>query len=230
MKERPILFSGPMIMAIHDGRKTMTRRINTHPRLGGPDDVADIDDIEAALDDCPYGQPGDRLWVRETWRPEIVHSCTDTCDCDDFKITYLADGHVEFFSGYDKRVDPDWCIPKAAKKGNVPSIFMPRWASRILLEITDVKIERVQEISEEDAIAEGVDRNCLDYPNCGSCKTAYDGCKSEYIHYQRGDCDFPAFSAVESFRSLWNSINAKRGFGWESNPWVWANSFKRVDA
>ena len=207
MKERPILFSAPMVRAILDGRKTMTRRVvkNQPPsfcpyltRCGGDfrwgwSDGSTVDfawhprgngaDMDSMWMPPPHGIPGDRLWVRETWKPHTqtsVHS----------QAIYAAEYSNE----------------KLAKAiGNWhPSIFMPRWASRITLEITDVRVQRVQEISEEDAIAEGCNRlpDALSVPIPGSARTMFNG--------------------------LWNSINGKK-HPWESNPWVWTLTFKKVN-
>ena len=142
MKERPILFSGPMVRAILDGRKTMTRRIvKQQADNGGYCQSLDPDKGVWLVHNggsirCPYGQPGDRLWVRETWSAWTggMTSCgEERAPQIEYKATSQSEG--------------PWR----------PSIFMPRWASRILLEITDVRVERLNDISEEDAIAEGFD-------------------------------------------------------------------------
>jgi len=133
--ERPILFSGPMIRAILAGRKTQTRRVAKLTGAGRVKEagshrnwhLADPDAVKA----CPYGTPGDRLWVRETF-----------CDTGCQRAVYRADTAVE---NWKYRI---WR----------PSIYMPRWASRITLEITDVRLERLQDISEADAAAEGVEQ------------------------------------------------------------------------
>ena len=103
----------------------------------------------------PYGAPGDRLWVKEKWRPSVAHGCAGgVCDCGDVTVRYAADSTDRYIC--DGKIGPDWTFPKAAKRGQyVSSLFMPRWASRITLEIVSVRVERVQEISEADAIAEG---------------------------------------------------------------------------
>src|SRR5262245_50360133 len=143
MKERPILFSGEMVKAILDGRKTQTRRLIMHQ--GRPlDDFAfyEVDGDEVRTESgkqlkCKYGQPGDRLWVRETWR--------------------VFGGHQYEYQQHQPsvlyRADFDLFDEEGAWR---PSIFMPRWASRITLEITKVRVERLDGISEEDAMAEGV--------------------------------------------------------------------------
>lgn len=184
MNERPILFSAPMVLALLAGTKTQTRRImKPQPRehhwfgLPGyehrlyPNPVVGgfaarsvhshhIPGKERAVDcgewiSCPYGAPGDRLWVRETWRPEIAHSHgMDACDCADVTTTYAAGGERRYTPG--SRIPNEWLMPVAAKRGNVPGIHMPRWASRLSLEVTGVRVERLREISEVDAKAEGV--------------------------------------------------------------------------
>lgn len=193
MITRPILFSGAMVRALLDGSKTQTRRavklqvqhdeswvggwkivhkrvtqaLLTFNQLRGKPLGSD-----AAL--CPYGQPGDRLWVRETF-----------CDLDDGEFEYRADGEC------DPNVVPRW----------TPSIHMPRAASRILLEIVSVRVERLQDISEGDARAEGVD-------------------KAEVLSMPCAD------GATAAYSALWQRINGPGS--WEANPWVWVVEFKRV--
>lgn len=213
-KERPILFNAEMVRAILDGRKTQTRRIiKPQPvwdtaftgkeglvlgeNVWSPDEYANYAT-------CPFGQTGDRLWVRETWRPSIIHSCAmDACDCDDVAVKYAADGECRPFTWHSQPAIPDdWCMPKAAVKGNVPSLFMPRWASRITLELTGVRVERLQYLSDEDARAEGAPS--VSFPLTES---------------QR--------SNIDRFRALWNLIHGAGA--WGENPWVWAIEFKRVE-
>ena len=187
-KERPILFSGPMVRAILDGRKTQTRRVarmteGGHVRLG-PRRWHPAD--EAAVLASPYGQPGDRLWVRETWQHEDG-------SCDDHKCGQPT--HI-----YHKATES---FPESMRWK--PSIFMPRWASRLTLEVTDVRVQRVQKITEEDAKAEGV----------------------EPRHAGQGEVGHPIHTYRTGFVYVWHSINAKRGFGWEKNPWVWVIEFTR---
>lgn len=186
MRERPILFSGPMVRAIIDGRKTVTRRV-VKPQ---PDFLGSMTDpntpfktLGAGLHGqivCPYGQPGDRLWVRETF---AVYG-----DEKMAAIHYRADR-------------PHHVGQKGM--GYKPSIHMPRWASRILLEITAVRVERLQDISQEQAMAEGV----------LSCESALDP-------------DGNGYSPYELFSALWVSINGHDS--WHANPWVWVVEFKRV--
>lgn len=229
MTERPILMCGEMVCATLEDRKTNTRRVvkgvnhsverllpfargNTR-RMCGHDAGPFIK--------CPYGVPGDRLWVRENgWEP--IPSLQDIRDGADTWPAYAYDASM---TKAEMEQAKEW------KWKRRPSIHMPRWASRITLEITGIKVERVKDISEADARAEGVEPNCPDRATdltcpskpCESCD-----CRNEYRHYLRGDEDFPAFSARESFESLWDSINAARGFGWKVNPWVWVVQFRRV--
>lgn len=194
MTERPIIFSGPMIRAILDGRKTMTRRvIKSQPNstqilardAAAPSGYSWISpEYDDELLTCPYGQPGDQLWVRETW--------ADTRDeCRRHPVSYRADWNIEddFDRGFNWR----------------PSIHMPRWASRITLEVTGVRVEQLCDITEEDAIKEGVDP--VAHPSYPALKARA---------HTRGFC------------WLWDSLNSKRGFGWEANPFVWVIEFKKL--
>lgn len=190
MKERPILFNGKMVRAILEGRKTQTRR----PIDPQPGDVGEFTSeyVTAAWQDgfidvkCPFGWPGHRLWVRETFEPY----------CEG-RVLYRADGEsqVNNIGGTDHR----WR----------PSIHMPRSACRILLEITNIRVERVNEICAHDSLSEGV----------------------TYLYSE--DCP-PDIRAIESFVSLWNSVyggNTFHGGGpyaWKQNPWVWVIEFKRL--
>ena len=211
MKERPILFSGPMVRAILEGRKTQTRRV-VKPQPSQSHKVwhGAIDDQWAFTDHqqgekgnvlnarCPYGTAGDLLWVRETfWTPgEIPNPPTDTGDYVKTPngwaaVIYRADGNYE---------DGAW----------KPSIFMPRWASRITLCITNVRVEQVQNISAADAIAEGLTPR-PDWP------------EPQWADAEAGWWRDP----VSAFRSLWDHINGKR-YPWDSNPWVWVIEFERI--
>lgn len=192
MRERPILFSGPMVRAIIEGRKTVTRRVvKPQPDFLGSMTAPNtpFKTLGAGLHGqivCPYGQPGDRLWVRETF---AVYG-----DEKMAAIHYRADR-------------PHHVGQKGM--GYKPSIHMPRWACRILLEITAVRVERLQEISEAQARAEGVQQDS-------------DG----WFDYQAPSTQC-CTSAVESFRTLWSSINGTES--WTANPWVWVVEFKRVE-
>lgn len=205
MAERPIIFSGPMVRAILDGRKSQTRRIATfkpreeglnlgfsglsvgHYCTGVPTSGWVLcsrggggcwNDRTFPLH-CPYGVPGDRLWARETF------------------LLRAAGKHAVYRAEFDP---VDAAGFGAMYGGWKPSIHMPRWASRITLEVVSVRVERLQEISEGDAFAEGID--------------------GEALHRAKG-------YAPDAFRKLWDSINAKRA-PWESNPYVWVIEFKRA--
>ncbi|MCS9381587.1 hypothetical protein N1E52_30440 [Pseudomonas aeruginosa] len=223
MKERPILFTGPMVRAILEGRKTVTRRVmKPQPDFLGSmvDPNTPFKTLDAGLHariTCPYGEPGDRLWVRETWHVGKPHDKTAPAD---ILAPLLAEGRgitVLYTAGGWQSVGPagreepiypdDQPLPDWAGKGR-PSIHMPRWACRILLEITAVRVELLQDISEDQARAEGITDG-----GCSSCG-----------NHERCGCECPAPSAVDSFVHLWRST----GGNWESNPWVWVVEFKRV--
>jgi hypothetical protein len=216
MSEKPIIFSGPMIRAIIDGRKTMTRRVAKLTDSGRLKAVGSSrnwhpDDPNAALA-CPYGQPGERLWVREAWAP-VVPGVTAP------PFYYRADVSPSEFTNMLR-----WR----------PSIHMPRHASRITLEITGVRVERVQEITGKDAVKEGIESVWPD-GDPSSYFGAFRNYEFETAHPKRGTVIVPEKhqlmgfqDATRSFRSLWDSLNAKRGFGWEVNPFVWVVEFKRV--
>jgi hypothetical protein len=205
MKERPILFSGPMIRAILDGQKTQTRRV-IKPDWWRCLDPEDEDDRQQALRTCPYGQPGDRLWVRETWN-------ADWCD----HIIYRADGGSAKDAGYG--TEPKW----------KPSIFMPRWASRLTLEVVDVRVERLQEIDEDDAVAEGATRMADISRDSGwSMDWSQVGRPSRYAPNRILTPRCIALgSARMAFANYWNLLNEKRGFGWVVNPWVFVMEFEK---
>lgn len=180
MKERGIIFSGPMVYAIQEDRKTQTRRI-VKPQPDG-ETVMHVNyghGWSEALR-CPYGVAGDRLWVRETFALESKSYAGD-------KVRYRADG---------KPTSGAWR----------PSIHMPRWASRITLEITGVRVERLQEISEADAKAEGV------IPT--GRRATHKWCNGEDVSHRR------------QFADLWDSLHGKGA--WEQNPWVWVVEFRRL--
>jgi hypothetical protein len=195
MKERPILFSGPMVRAILEGRKSQTRRVVKHRNDSCGDPIMPNDPRMP----CPFGGPGDRLWVRETWcceNPAYVAQYKEepwrgSPDPDNARILYAADP-VHQNAGCSWR----------------PSIFLPRWASRITLEVTGVRVERLQDISEADAMAEGVTQGVYRGPTGSIVATCED-------------------QVVEGYRDLWESINGP-GF-WDANPWVWVVEFKRVE-
>lgn len=207
MKEKPILFSTEMVRAILDGRKTQTSRVITLD-LGLADAdkndknylmIPDKDgDYYPAIHFCRY-QVGDILWVRETFCEvpyEYNHIPIKGGHITIPKFAYRADSKIDY-TGIWK-----------------PSIHMPREAARIFLRVTDVRVERLQDIMAEDVIAEGIDLSCKH--NNYVC-SAY-------------PCVFKETNACkDKFAELWNSLNAKRGFGWDTNPWVWVIQFERVN-
>lgn len=214
MKERPILFSGPMVRAILDGRKTQTRRVikpqpeRSHWERDEKHELL-VNTLYSSAGYCvrfqhilkginredpqwrtsPYGAPGDRLWVRETFA--LHHSFPD-------EVFYRADKEI---SGQK------W----------TPSIFMPRWASRITLRITDIRVERLQDISDRgpqnDCTDEGVFFSGMELP-------AYEEWSGRGFH----SCE------KCMFRDLWDAINSKRpGCSWDDNPWVWVVEFEKIE-
>jgi len=197
MKERPILFSGEMVWAILDGRKSQTRRVVKPQPEKKLEHLAGVwfthywqsrglwnDDGKVAK--CPYGKIGDRLWVRETWA-KAPNGFVYRADYQN----PIADSVIDFPTGET--------IPLIWK----PSIHMFRIASRITLQVTGVRVERLRQITNDDARAEGV--------------------------YSIG---WLGNSRLEDYRTpfgqLWDKINAKRGFGWDVNPWVWVIEFQKV--
>lgn len=244
MKERPILFSAPMVRALREGRKTQTRRV-MKPQ---PPDWIDSFGYTAFTPEgsisgrgywkgvpgeegpgekffkSPHGMRGDRLWVRETffsWRTKVYSESGMTEGAE--QAVYRADGGCLLNGGKWK-----------------PSIFMPRWASRLTLEITEVRVQRLQECSEVDAVAEGIDplfssaevkarpelhhdpmpwRNYLWHGDIGRSITAK---QSTAWRHQYSSYDTP----TDSYSSLWESINGTGS--WDANPWVWALTFKVV--
>jgi len=226
VKEYPTLFSSPMVKAIIAGQKTQTRRVlkqqptpetnvvewNTAERafvpwrwMSGVGSGAGGRRTGSPFP-CPYGATGDRLWVRETWRTAK--------DLDDLSPSQMAKKAKE--AGWHTPWAPlryesdgtevNWATAWGPPGKTRVSIHMPRWASRLALEVTEVRVQRLQEISEEDARAEGVG----EVPFCKAGRP--DGLEH-----------------VEAFENLWQRINGKRpGCSWEANPWVWAITFKRV--
>lgn len=205
MTEHPILFSGPMVRAILAGAKTQTRRV-CKPEWLRCLDSEDDEDRAKAVAGCPYGAPGMRLWVRETWAEA---GNEDHAPLDPRRALYRADTKP---GDYGADVFQDG---REYFDGWRPSIHMPRWASRIDLEVTGVRVERLQEISEEDARAEGVDEWIPCEIRTGIRARIWGGGKRQG-------------TAREHFSILWDSINSKRGYGWDANPWVWVIEFRRV--
>lgn len=247
MKESPILFTGEMVRAILDEKKTQTRRVLKPQPVSA--DIAMIERDEYAYGlftpwnkdncfisgvagstkdgywRCPYGEPGDLLWVREAWR--VGAWCSET---NRIAVDYRADGHVrqewldvkdeEQFDrlwtqslGDAKRAGAQWDAGGFCKwePGKGPtrwriSRFMPHWAARLLLEITDIRCERVRDITEACAHHEGW------FFQNHDLEKRYDPVTMD--------------TARQWFAELWNSINEKRGYGWEANPWVWVVTFR----
>jgi len=221
MKEHPILFTSAMVRAILDGRKTQTRRIGKFQKddateLGveyighatkGLEAVAtyrafpDEGSARWGLCPCPYGVPGDRLWAKETHYWDRFEKLPTTKP-DDFPMDfyYRADGEC------CEQIPECQCGSEGKTKWR-PSIFMPRWASRITLEITNVRVERLQDISESEAMAEGV----IVKPSAGIA--------SNFCGGNPGAAQF-------EYYALWESINGKGS--WARNPWVWVIEYKRI--
>ena len=235
MSERPILFNAEMVRAILDGRKTQTRRPVdvTHVQyLGGAPETSDPADWGYWVDDeygrwavlargvrermhngqvsipCPLGQPGDRLWVRETFVSGV--GLAEIGDARTFHETCCAPAGAPPAPRWLYRADGHR-IPSAVHWR--PSIHMPRWASRITLEIADVRVQRVQEITAEEAVAEGV--------RCHICDGRVDGTSENDCA-----CFHTARNAVPSFEFLWRSIYGADS--WAANAWVWAVTFRRL--
>lgn len=232
MKTRPILFSTPMIQALLDGRKTITRRaikweaLHKQAGISFPSKVRlawfrllknwglDAGDGVMREVNCPYGKPGDLLWVRET----LVEDCNHSVSLVGYKAGVAFVKHP-------------WDCPRHY----IPSIHMKRIYSRLTLEITDIRVERLNDISEEDAKAEGIfftdyGRNCFHYggppADVGDCPSG------EVTHPQRNGWSWKNTkhhdqclgTARTGFMNLWQSINGPDS--WEANPWVWCVSFR----
>jgi hypothetical protein len=224
MKEKPILFSGTMVRAILEGRKTMTRRVvkpQPDPQVTGcyhaeipsmdhndwkwySEPLPAVRHMWGNWFKCPY-QIGQTLWVRETFsifREDATDKCMYRADTPEITSEDLQDIGAS-----------NW----------KPSIFMPRWASRINLEVTNIRVERLQEINEEDAKREGVE-----------VFESHTIEGNEFVRYRdhKSKCHYPlncyCKDAKGSFISLWNSINGKK-YPWSSNPWVFVISFKKLD-
>ena len=258
MKERPILFSGPMVRALLAGTKTQTRRVCKPAQFYSLSTVVEVPDpIERGQvyngshfgDEegevqfaSPYGQPGDRLWVRETWQFHggmldcgTARSSAGTSLYQDIVVSYPADGARVTLHPKGQ----DWPTPKQPPQlegevyslrdapadfaytgkntyhdrltrwwnRKIPAIHMPRWASRITLDITSVRVERLQDISEADAMAEGITR------------------RGAACHIE-GEHGFAAPTASEVYQQLWTAINGPGS--WDANPWVWAVEFRKL--
>jgi hypothetical protein len=240
MKERPILFSAPMVKALLEGRKTQTRRVVKWKGADGLNldfsglQASDIGPYwalqsrgmlscwtERAHAYCPYGYPSDRLWVKEDFT--FINADRER---DLICIAYNADGEslptrvdrivtpeqfADFMGDERVKIDP-------FKRRRYPSMFMNRWASRITLEVTEVRVQRLQEISEEDCLAEGIESMGGGYRSCEIIHTG------RYKGEPHPHSVVPNRTAKISYKELWESIN---GLGsWATNPWAWAITFK----
>jgi hypothetical protein len=190
IKERPILFNAQMVRATLSDQKTQTRRAMKYQvcdpgkfQIARPGycEIVTFEGARIPGWNCPYGKPGDRLWVRETF-------CWSGYAMDPDELLYRADQEYTL----EERGDLSW----------KPSIFMPRWASRITLEITNVRVERLQDITRGDCMSEG-----CPFPNLNMATTKTD--------------------PIAWFSNLWCSINGTGS--WQANPWVWVIEFKRVE-
>lgn len=232
-EERPILFSGAMVRAILDGRKTQTRRVvkRLPPEHPAPEYIylgncyyigkwcwQDQHGSCSCRDGvhCRYGVPGDRLWVRETWcnpaEAGVLYAadCTEKQLADERRIRRIAGDIVKTY-------------PDGAWK---PSIHMPRWASRITLEVSGVRAQRVQEITEEDAIAEGVEPWSMTAQDIADMQISDCSPQEKELARLLGP---GSFSHKATFQMLWDELNLERGYGWNKNPWVWVIEFRRVN-
>ncbi len=220
INEKPILFSGEMVRAILEGKKTQTRRVATKdPNAKGFYWAENIETFPSGTTytgwvknsapsllipmKCPYGKVGDRLWVRETWVPD----CATVEEC---RASF--EDLMQGCSGpYYRATASDFDIETLRWK---PSIHMPRWASRTSLEITDIRVERLQNICASDCLDEGIE----------------DKWSHKYSVFPACVLD----SIVDDYRTLWDSINGKpRADGidisWSANPWVWVITFRRIN-
>lgn len=226
MAEHPVIFNGEMVRAILDGFKTQTRRVVTVPRhkgkrcqpyapwwvveegkLWGPDEYGDWYEKPS-----PYGVSGDLLWVREK------HYC---CEVEGQGIGNMFLIYDDEFDGPEPRPKELRPFLEAKRFGARPSIHMPRWASRITLEVKAVRVERVQDINAYDACCEGALRVPTE--------------KVEPDYFERAKAaeamnEKPPLGPgpLKRFKWLWDSINAEHGYGWKANPWVWVIEFERV--
>ena len=242
MRERPILFNAEMVRAILDGRKTQTRR----PVKPQPDMEIDGEKCPdgsggwswspvwpkghkwagrtLGWTGCPLGKPSDRLWVREAWqeffddemmplRPRGPRGRLGSPSWPDrfSHVFYRADGPVPV-------------QPPLGRANWRPSIHMPRWAARIILEITNVRVERLQDISEADAMAEGCAFESGWEESCGEGYASGGG----FLDYGSKDDAYSCRTAIGSYRTLWDSLYGP--LAWDANPWVWVGEFRRVEA
>lgn len=216
MKERGMIFNGEMVRAILDGRKTQTRRPikwkqTRFTEIGEREDGSKwpwSEDAEHACDfwhPCPFGAVGDRIWVRETWSSDFANYYPND------RVWYAADNNrqldIDMVDGVRGIYSPESDVHVPFRWH--PSIHMPRWASRILLEITDVRVEQLNAISQEDAQAEGMELT---------------GWRPTYSDPDSGG---EVMTPYDNFAELWSSIYGEGS--WKDNPWVWVIEFKRVE-
>ncbi|HDZ0557824.1 TPA: hypothetical protein RRU08_003758 [Klebsiella pneumoniae] len=235
MKEHGMIFNGEMVWAILDGRKTQTRRIMKpqpepcpHGGHWWPSNVfKTMLHVEEEMqngkggwgglvgDACPFGDVGDRIWVREAYRfPASLDDVSPTGVGEMAVATGYRKPWAPTFYEFTGTFSDGWkgfeTPPKVSDAGKLrPSIHMPRWASRILLEITDVRVERLNAISQEDAQAEGMELT---------------GWRPTYSDPDSGG---EVMTPYDNFAELWSSIYGDES--WKANPWVWVISFKRVE-
>lgn len=237
INEKPILFSGEMVRAILEGKKTQTRRVlkrqpyqkengDLYWRVHSNHEIH-IDDFFATQNAmpglwCPYGMPGDQLWVRETWLM-LDHYHWAEPDKPDYMMvnTYKQ----PFRNGFSYRASTDEEGDEIRKEYGYkwkPSIHMPRRVSRLQLLIKDIRVEQLCDITELEAYYEGIDPTpCLRCDESGICPSENNPCE---------DCDGKGdHDSRDNFRELWNQLNEKRGFGWDVNPWVWVVEFEKID-
>jgi len=249
-RERPILFSAPMVRAILAGRKTQTRRLFEIPFESPFEGTQVLDGQVHALFENgdirgQYGVPGDRLWVRETWRAEerasdsvagIRFAADDAfvaiADTREAAERWMAARHMKTRPAdvpADARV---WAARPYPADQWRPNIFLPRWASRITLEVTGVRAERLQAIADADIRAEGVDVPVSppDAQGRSELLVRLSGKHppTDYLRPYRGQPYTEAEIRRAEFASLWDSLNGARA-SWASNPWVWCIEFKRVE-
>lgn len=210
MSEKPIIFSADMVRAILDGRKTVTRRVikrdlvnmfdlERDGSLAWPHITDEYGQQRPIIDYSPYGRVGDCLWGRETWATDSMFDNVKPSEIPHNSQTYYKAGRNKAYASFD--------LGKLR-----PSIFMPRWASRIQLRVTDVRVERVQEITQGQVLHEG-----LGIPNDGLARR-FDPIMTIKAHPE----------LMREWVTLWDSINAKRGYSWESNPFVWVVEFEVI--
>ncbi len=226
-KERPILMNPDSVRGLRDNRKRQTRRVMKDPPGGDPRDDGHASSV---LERCPHGQIGDRLWVKEAFRHfgNTLHAGRWTAS-----LEYQAGGSATVDFGETQPPRRAWW--NSGKKPWTPSLLMPRWASRFLLEITQVRFQPLHQISFEDCLEEGIlstsfwgsgslapsadDLASLDQERPGGFPLEHDD------PIEQGWVDY----ARLVYSRLWDSLNAQRGLAWASNPWVWVIGFKEVE-